>query len=66
LKPITREEIKARTNEELIELVRDRMKPYINSGKKDEEIIRKGSPKIEHIIFVWVLNFIIWKILRWF
>lgn len=62
MKPITREEIQARTNEQLMDLVRDRMIPYIKANKKDEEIVHKGSPQLEKLLILWVFNIVLWKV----
>jgi alpha-N-acetylglucosamine transferase len=66
LKPIPREEVQSKTNEELIELVKARMAPYVNAGKTDEQIIHKGSPKYEQIFYVYLINFVLWKVFRCF
>lgn len=66
MKPITREEIQARTNEQLMDLVKDRMTPYINAAKKDEEIIHYGSMRLEWLLYVWIVNIVLWKVFVFF
>ena len=39
------------TNDELIELVRERMAKYINNDKKDEEIVHFGGDRKLRYVF---------------
>lgn len=45
-----------------MDLVRDRMIPYIKANKKDEEIVHKGSPQLEKLLILWVFNIVLWKV----
>jgi hypothetical protein len=45
LKPIPYEEYKDMTNEELIQLIRERMAKYINRWIPDEKIVHYGDFK---------------------
>ena len=45
-----------------MDLVRDRMTPYIKANKKDDEIVHKGSPQLDKLLYVWLFNITMWKI----